>query len=170
MTPVVPSWTWGPHTPTWPDGTLARGGLALSVLRTYIDADLATMDGPPTANVQQIFVDATVNGMLIGGGGVVPQWQTDLAYIVDALHTKYPNATVYIDKPCQRGVGGDCNTLAGYIDTIIAARSPWALAGLDERTWLENGDDYATYTADGVHYNAAGHARKAALLKALIGY
>lgn len=165
MTPLT-SFSFGPSTPTGVDGALGRMGLTLAQLRTFIDADLAAMADSPS--VRFILVNATVNGM--GYGLIGPQWQTDLAYIVDALHTKYPSATVYIAKPWARDKGTEPDTLAGYIDDIIASRAAWAAAGPDERVWLENGDNGTTYTADGVHYTAAGNAAAAAQWKAALGY
>jgi hypothetical protein len=42
--------------------------------------------------------------------------------------------------------------MAGWI-TDIAASRPNVFLGHDERVWLRNNDNGATYTSDGVHYN-----------------
>jgi lysophospholipase L1-like esterase len=56
----------------------------------------------------------------------------------------------------RRDLDAECNTLAGWIDDIVALRSDCHV-GPDERVFLENGDDGATYTGDGTHPNAAGY-------------
>jgi hypothetical protein len=167
MTPFIPDFAFGPATPTSTvAGILARGGLTMSELRGFIDADLAAMTDDAVFAPKVVLVNATVNSI----GAVGLQWQTDLAYIVDAMHTKYPSALVYIAKPWRQGYDAQCDTLAGYIDTIIAARAGWAFAGHDERVWLKGADDGATMTYDGIHYTAVGNTEAASQWQTALGY
>jgi hypothetical protein len=41
---------------------------------------------------------------------------------------------------------------------------------MDERVWLEGGDDGATMTTDGVHYSSAGQTACAAAWQTVLGY
>lgn len=97
-------------------------------------------------------------------------WKASYLAIVDAITAKWPQAKVRITKPWRRGYATQCNTLAGWIDDIVAARPGVAFVGDDERVWLENGDNGTTRTSDGVHPNAAGHAEKAAQMLTVLGY
>lgn len=89
-------------------------------------------------------------------------WEADYVTVIDAVVAKWSDARVYIMRPWVRGKTSECNTVAGWIATIIAARPGVAFAGPDERVWLKGADDGATMTYDGVHYSAAGHAECAA--------
>lgn len=84
-------------------------------------------------------------------------FETSLADILDTLNAKWPQGYVFVAKPWRRGYTANANTLAGWIDNVLATRGAFAFAGPDERTWLENGDDGVTYTSDGIHYNATGN-------------
>lgn len=95
-------------------------------------------------------------------------WRANYQTIIDAIMAAQPGARIYIVKPWKRGYTANANTMAGWIDTIVAANPGVAFVGHDERTWLEGGDDGATMTIDGVHYSAAGQAECAAQWKAII--
>lgn len=150
-------------------GVLARNGETVALARTRIDADLATMLGPETVNVAQILFNLGVTSL----GTMPPQatFESDYGYLLDALHTKYPAAIIYCARPWARGYGAAPDTMAGWIATVVAARSPWAQLGHDERVWLEGGDDGATMTTDGVHYTyPLGFATAAAQWMTAMGY
>jgi lysophospholipase L1-like esterase len=97
-------------------------------------------------------------------------YQTNMLYIIDAINTKFPGKPIYIDNAWRRTYGTQADTAASRNAAIIALRPGVAFAGLDERDWMENGDDGATYTSDGTHLNHAGNIQKAILLQALLGY
>ena len=97
-------------------------------------------------------------------------WKASLTSIIDAVRAKWPNALVYVAKPWRRSYGAECTTLAGWITTVIGTYSSGVYAGPDENTWLENGDDGATYTSDGIHYSAAGETECAAEWQTILGY
>jgi len=127
-----------------------------------VDAELALYAYTP----DYIFVNLGANDVLS-----LPSQATieaNIAHVLDAYHAKFPSAALYVDYPWRSGADAACDTLAGYIDNVRGSRA-WALAGLDERTTLKGGDNGATYYADGVHPNAAGHAYWAALLKSALG-
>lgn len=99
-------------------------------------------------------------------------FKTNLAYILDALHAKWPLAQVVVDHIWKRGATAGCIEMNGWIDAVIAdGRESWTMPGADETVWLEGGDDGATMTVDGTHYSIpAGQAEKAAQEKAAMGY
>lgn len=123
----------------------------MALERTWIDTYLSTVTPEPPV----VLCNVGVND-LTGGLPVEATWKTNYEYIIDAILTKWPSVIVYIAKPWRRGYAADCNTLAGWIDDIIADYSGEVLVGHDERTWLEGGDDGATMTYDGIHYSTAG--------------
>ena len=97
-------------------------------------------------------------------------WKANYLAIIDAIVAKWPQAKVRLSRPWRRNYGSQCNTIAGWIADIVAARPGVASIGDDERAWLEHGDDGATRTSDGIHYNDAGNPEKAAQALATMGY
>ena len=97
-------------------------------------------------------------------------WKANYLAIIDAIVAKWPQAKVRLSRPWRRNYGSQCNTIAGWIADIVAARPGVASIGDDERAWLEHGDDGATRTSDGIHYNDAGNPEKAAQALATTGY
>lgn len=97
-------------------------------------------------------------------------WKADYLAIIDAFVAKWPTAKFLITRPWRRGYAAECNTIAGWIDDIVAARPGVAFVGDDERVWLENGDDGATMTIDGTHYSSAGQLAGAAAKRAALVY
>lgn len=131
----------------------AVSGYGVAGIAGIIDSYLAaTSFGPPPAACCNLGVNDV--------GSLPPEatWIANYEYIIDAILTKWPAIKVYIVKPWRRGYAAECNTLAGWIDTIIADYAGNVLVGHDERIWLEGGDDGATMTTDGTHYSDAGQA------------
>jgi lysophospholipase L1-like esterase len=146
---------------------LARGGYTVATMKALIDADLAASTQPA---VQYVLFNLGANDMAALPAEAV--WEADALYIIDALKVKWPSVKVYLMRPWTRPAGmATANTLAGWIATVVAARAGVAYSGPDERVFLENGDDGATYmVADGIHPNAAGYALTAAQWKTVLGY
>jgi lysophospholipase L1-like esterase len=142
-----PVYQWG----AIPTG-LAHGGYTTAGYRASIDADLAATSGTP--NYVLINIGANDVGSAMVEATVKANWD----YILDAIHAKWPNAWVGCMRVWRRGFLSNCNLFDGWLATEIAARSSWAHLGPDERVFLENGDDGATYTAEGIHPNSAGYA------------
>lgn len=94
----------------------------------------------------------------LAGALVQSTIQANFLNIIDLTHAKYPSAPIYIAKPWRRGFNANANTFAGYIDNVMALRS-FVKSGPNEIIWMENGDDGATYSSDGIHYNAAGQLK-----------
>lgn len=168
------NFVWGPDAmptglqPPLNVGVLGRNGATVASMKATVDADLAQMTGPDLVWMRHVLVNLGANDF--AAMPAEADYKTNLGYILDAIHTKWPNATVYVARAWTRGAGmAAANTLAGWTATVVGARS-WAALGPDERVWLENGDDGATYTYDGTHYNAAGNTAAAAQWMTALGY
>lgn len=97
-------------------------------------------------------------------------YTASLGYVVDAYHTVFPAARVYVSLPWRRGLDVTYDTMAGWISGLVAARAGWCFVADDERSWLEGGDDGVTMTIDGIHYSAAGNTEKTAQMLTVLGY
>lgn len=89
-------------------------------------------------------------------------WKTDALYIADALHTRYPNAVVYVMQPwkCGSGLGtgltgclfdDEAAIVAGWYADVVAARPAFMVLGPDEQTFLPG------LLADGIHPTQVGY-------------
>lgn len=141
----------------------ATGGYTAANMHTYIDANLAAESG--TAHTVTINLGANdVNSV-----PAEATWKADMVGIIDPIRAKWPSAKIYIAKAGRQGFATECNTLAGWIDDVIALYASGVYAGPDERDWMEGGDDYATYTTDGTHYSATGVIECASQWRTIIG-
>jgi lysophospholipase L1-like esterase len=96
-------------------------------------------------------------------------FETNYETIIDAVHAKWPTATIRIMRSWRRGFDTESDTLATWINVIQAAR-PFTVLGPDERIWLKAGDNGTTNTTDGVHYSTPGNIECAAQWKTALGY
>ena len=167
------------NNPNWPDyvtstvnplivhrpARFATGGWTTQVVKDGIDAALAARSDTP----DMVCINLGANDVNTGDPGAT--WRTNTEYIVDAIHTKWPNARVYLTKVWRRNTGLQAVGIAainGYTDTIVAARSSWLSVAVNEANIIEGGDDGVTYTSDGVHPNEAGCTLLAAAWRAAI--
>jgi lysophospholipase L1-like esterase len=150
-------------------GVLGRNGATVASMKATVDADLAQMSGPSVVWMRHILINLGSNDF--GAMPLQAQYEADLTYILDALHAKWPTATLYVARAWNRTAGmAAANTLAGWTANVVTARASFTSLGPDERTWLENGDDGATYTYDGTHYSAAGNTAAATQWMTVMGY
>ena len=150
----------GPHITNY---ILAANGRTAATGAAAIDAELAAS----SANPGYILFNLGVTDA--DAWPAEATWKANIGYILDAMHTKWPRALIYMMRVWRRDYSAECNTLDGWIDAIIAARD-YCRTGPDERVFLENGDNGVTYTADGIHPNAAGYALTATQWQTAIGY
>ena len=139
-------------------------GATVASMATGIDALLATVS-PGAAGV---LINLGVNEM-----SALPAeatWRADYQTIIDAAHTKWPTATIWLARPWMRGYDAESDTLAGWIATLQAANAGYVSVGTDERVWMEGGDNGVTMTTDGVHYSAAGQTECAVQWRTSLGY
>jgi len=158
---------------TWPTGMVASletahaghtyadtinkgvGGSTVAIWAGTIDAVLATV---PWVQ-KSVLINLGVNDIAAGLPSETA-WKASYQYIIDAIHTKYPSAKIYLTTPWMRGQAAGVALVAGYISDLITANTGVCFAGDDERGWYEGGDDGATMTIDGVHPSVAGNAAK----------
>lgn len=143
----------------------AVGGYDVGEMDTYMQANLANTVGNP----------GTVLINMGANDAVQPTPQVDfeaqLTSIIDQCRTKWGTGIqIYVAKPWRSDESANCDILAGYIDNVIATYASNVYDGPDERIWLENGDNGATYTSDGIHYNAAGAIEAADQWLTVLGY
>jgi lysophospholipase L1-like esterase len=151
---------------TMTPAVLALSGLTISGLQSVIDSWLAGF----TPQYDPPFVLFNMGANDVVGTWPEATWKANLAYILDAIHTKFPRAVIYQMRSWRRGYATESDTIATWAADVRATRAPWAVTGPDERVFLEGGDDGATYTVDGVHPNAAGYALTADQWIAALGY
>jgi hypothetical protein len=151
--------------PVGTDGALARGSHTVAQMKALIDADLAKMGGNPAAILSSLGTVDLVAGLVV----TEADFKSDYGYILDAFHAKYPAALIYVAKPWTAGSGAIADTMAGWIDDVVATRAPWTLAGHDERVWAKGSDNGATMMYDGVHYSQAGTVECARQWRTILG-
>jgi hypothetical protein len=135
-------------------------------MKALVDADIA-------ARSSEEWIGSLLVNLGVNEASSLPSqatWEGNLAYILDAFHTRWPNIKVYVMRPWSRQDITPFNTMAGWIANVVGARASWASVGPDERVWLEGGDNGVTMTYDGTHYSAAGHTACAAQWKTVLGY
>lgn len=158
--------TYGPSFPGFSDGILAIGGQTADSMQALIDGHLASASG---GGPNRIFVNLGANE--IPTLPTEAAWKSDMGYIMDAFHTKWPAAHVYVARPWRQGYNTESDTVAGWVSDLVAARSPWAHLGTDERVFLKFGaDDGATFTSDGIHPNTKGYSLTAEAWREVLGY
>lgn len=148
---------------------VGRGGFSVatgaSTFQSTVDADI-------TARATSIAPDYILVNMGVNDTGTPPSqsnFVNGYLYVLDALHTAWPNARIGCMRIWSRNEDADSATINGYINLAIAARS-FAFAGPDESVFLKNGaDNGTTYTADGIHPNRAGYILTAAQWRTAMG-
>lgn len=141
---------------------IAVGGRTTATAQAAVDAELAAEVGTPDVILYNLGAN-DVSSM-----PVQATYQTNIAYILDAFHTKWASALVYVMKCGRQNFDTECNTLVTWNTTVIDARSSWAFFGGDERVFLKGSDNYVTNTTDGTHANDAGTRLTAAAWAAVI--
>lgn len=139
-------------------------GATVATMKTYIDANLDATSGKP------IFVCINLGANDVTALPAEATWKSNCISIIDSILARWSGVNVYIARPWRRDYGAECNTLKSWIGDVVVGYSSGVNLGPDETVWLENGDNGATYTLDGVHYNAAGETECAAQWLTAMGY
>jgi lysophospholipase L1-like esterase len=127
------------------------GKTLADIVSTYLYPDMAQQYFNPD------FILLNIGANDVAALPAQATWEANLATCLDAWHTKWPKAHIYITRPWRQTYDAQCNLLAGYIDNVIATRTTFAHLGVDERVFLKGSDNGATYTSDGIHPNHLGH-------------
>jgi len=128
-----------------------RSGKTVANWATLISTHLTYAIGTP----DYVCINLGTNDLPLSP--VEATWKADYLTIIDALHAKWPLAVIKLMRPWQRGYNAEADTMAGWIDDLVAARPAFVLLGPDERDFLEAGNDGVTYTVEGLHPNALGY-------------
>lgn len=143
---------------------MATGGATVASRAASIAADLAAAIGTP----EYILCNLGAND--VSGLPAEATWKANYQTIISAMHAKWPGAKIYIMRPWRRSYATECNTLATWIADLVTTNPGVAYLGPDERVFLENGDDGATYTGDGIHPNAVGYTLTATQWRTVLGF
>lgn len=91
-------------------------------------------------------------------------WLSDMGIVLDAIHVRWPSTKVRLMRILNTSYLTECNTLAGWMDTVVASRSAWAAVGPDERVFLPG------HLADITHPDASGYVLTASQWQTTMGY
>ena len=157
--------------PSWSirTNTNERVGNSVSVLGASMSAFL---DCPESALAYPTYVLMNFGyADMLGATPNQTTFQNNYLAMVDAVVAKWFNAEIYIDYPWGVLADGNYAAVKGYLQNVIGSRS-MCHAGVDQGVTLKGGDNGATYTQDGVHFNsnAAGKTAYAAAMQAAMGY
>jgi lysophospholipase L1-like esterase len=145
------------------------GGITVALMQASIDLWLIGCQQPP----DYVVLDLGVNDVANGQGQVDPAtWESNMGYIVDACHTKWPSAKVYQIQTWASSDNGQTNALDDtWKPAVIAAgRAAWCFLGPDERITLKGSDNGASETLDGTHPNRTGSTAMGAAIKTALGF
>ena len=147
---------------TWANNNVAQGAQGAA----YFSTNIATILAGQPDNHTTVLINLGVNDF-----GVLtdPTWTADMLTTIDAIHSKWIGAQVYLMRTWKRGFDSDANTYATSIANIVAARPSFVHLGPDEAVWLKGSDNGATNTTDGIHYSAAGEAACVTAWRAVLG-
>lgn len=151
----------------WGEGPPRFGvsGYTAALMVPYIDTNLDDLTIPADFVLINLGSNDVKNGL-----PVEATWKADMTHIVDACLTKWPSCVVYVAKAWRTLCDANCDTMATWVDEIVATYASQVFVGHDENVWFENGDNGATYAVTGVHYNEAGEAECAAQWQTVMGY
>ena len=149
-----------------PRDSWAFGGATATSIEDTIDASIAIHSDADGLNRNVFLANIGANDM---PASRVP-WMGSYQYIIDAIIAKWSDAEIFLVKPWRRGYEAESDSLAAWIDDLVAANPTTCSVGHDERIWLEGGDNGVTMSSDGVHYSTAGQAECANQWKAILGY
>lgn len=145
---------------------LGTSGATVGTYKTTIAARLAALSAGlpvPTALLNLGSND-------LAAGTAETPFKADLGTILDAVHAWDATTHIHVSYPWRRGYDAAADSMAAWIDEVVAARATFAEIGDDERAWMKGADDGATMSSDGVHYSTAGQAEKVAQELTEFGY
>lgn len=131
-------------------------------IQSYLDGFVEVEKVP-----ESVLINLGSNDLVYINGGSVNQasWTANMGTILDAVHTKWPTANVYLmrvynsDWPTEQTALDDT-----YIPAVLVGRTAWAFVGPDERTFLPGN------VSDNTHPNATGYDLTAAEWQTVMGY
>lgn len=144
----------------WP-GAIALGGWTIASCKAVIDAAIAYRYGYP----DYVLMNFGSNDVTALPTEAV--WKADYSYCIEALHSAWPNAKIYLAKPVRfvntppAAMHANISTVWAWIDDLVASYD-YVYPGIDE-TDLAGEDDYQTNISDYTHYTTDGQTAVAGL-------
>lgn len=134
----------------------AVGGVTTATVASQIDAFLADKTAQPYWP-RAVLVNLGSNDFQGIEAGTITQaaWEADMGHILDALHTAWPDAVIFLMRPVWYRYETSFNPYNDtWIPSVLSPRASWAFEGPDERTFLVEGVNMT----DGTHPNASGYS------------
>lgn len=146
---------------------IATAGIRTSQRKTLIDAELAAATYTPRAILYNLGSNDAYYSEAEAGDEAT--WKTNVAYIWDAMHAKWPSAQIWYSETWRQGYDAESDRMAVWYAELAVGRDYIHLCD-NERSWVKGSDDGATMFWDGVHFSYAGVAEKARRAAACLGY
>lgn len=146
-------------------GVNASNGITTADSKAQIDAFLASVTDSDGAKV--VLINLGTNDLPGIRAGTITQaaWVSDMGYILDAVHVKWPSALAYLMRVYRSDYTAEQDELDDtYIPAVLATRGAFAFVGPDERTFLPGN------VTDTTHPNETGYALTAAEWQTAMGY
>lgn len=146
-------------------GRIATAGATMATRTSSIVADLAAIT---TGTPQYILWNIGANDT-----DSMPSeatFKANAQTCIDAIHAKWDSAKIYFMRVFVKSKAAECANIAQWYADLVTANPGVCFLGPDERVFLENGDDGATYMADDRHPNVAGYIVEFANWRSSLGY
>lgn len=137
---------------------LGSPGMSISGGRAVVDSFVASAG---SGDAHWAVVNLGTNDILNGMPSPGPTQEADLAYILDAFHSRWPAIRVVVVTPWY-GDSANQTLMANRIANVVSSRAAWIVT-IDEATFLSG-------NLDGIHPTATGYNLTAAAIKAAMGY
>lgn len=141
-------------------GWLGENGTTVALRKAAVDVDLAAISIPPTVILFNLGSNDAFVGDAVSGNAAT--WKANLAYIWNAMHTKWPEAQIWYSETWRQGFDTESDTLATWYAAVASGRD-YVHKCDNERDWVKGSDDGATMFWDGIHFSVAGSRQKARL-------
>lgn len=138
----------------WYISKIARGGFTTAQMQALIDADIAAMTYTPDSVVYNLGANDTAGDAT---------WITNTAYILDAMHTAWPTARIYVVDTYVDGSAVLNASLTAARATVCSTRSFCTILTF-EATILS----VPANRNDSKHYNNTGYQLEAAALYTVV--
>jgi lysophospholipase L1-like esterase len=141
----------------------AVGGVNIAYTKTNIDTKIAAAVGTPT----HVIISHGAND--INSMPDQTTTQNNIGYILDAINTKWPSASIWWNTEYRQGCEANTDILYGWVaNAINAGRTAFAHQGVNANS-VFSGHSELFAGGETVHPNYAGHVAYAAAMKAAMG-
>lgn len=151
-------------------GWLATNGATTALRKSTIDTDLATITAIPNVVLYSLGSNDAFFGQATPAGETA--YKTNMAYILDAMHRKWPQTIVIYSDSWRQGYDTECDRIKGWSADVVAGRS--YVSHCDDMTvWAKGADDGDTMFWEDpprLHLSYAGVLMKAQLVRACLGF